>query len=112
MNRKATPLTTIAVALALLAPAVAHAGTDANAPATSSAVFGWLDLAVGVAVLAGITLFGLFGDRVVGAIVVGVAEGPAAVARLTARTARRIARARRRDQTSIVSASPRSSSPS
>jgi len=112
MNRKATSLTTVAVALALLAPAVARAGTDASAPATSSGGFGWLDLAVGVAVLAGIALFGLFGDRVVGAIVVGVAEGPAAAARLIARTARRITRARRRAQTSTVSASPRSSSPS
>jgi hypothetical protein len=103
--------TSIVVSLALLAPAVAHAGTDANGAAGSS-VFGWLDLVVGVAFLAGIVLLGLFGDRVVGAIVVAVAEGPAAAARLAGRCARRVTHRRRRDQTSIVTASPRSSSPS
>jgi hypothetical protein len=37
----------------------------------ASGGFGWLDLAVAVAVLAGILILGLFGDRLVGAIVVG-----------------------------------------
>ena len=112
MNRKR--MITLAGTSALLLmspPAVAGAAPVRDATTTSSRGFGWIDLAVGVAVLIGIALLGLFGDRVIGAIVVGVAEAPAAGAKVV----RRIARAgRRREeaQTSIVTASPRSSSPS
>jgi len=93
-------------------PAAAGAAPVRDAATARSGGFGWLDLVVAVAVLAGIALFGLFGDRLVGAILVGVVEVLVAGARLAARAARRVAGTRRRDQTSIVTASPRSSSPS
>jgi hypothetical protein len=113
MNRKRIiNLAGTSVLLLAALPSVAGAALVRDAATTSSGGFGWLDLAAGVAVLAGIALFGLFGDRVIGAIVVGVAEGPAAAARLGARSARRVTRRRRRAQTSTVTVSARSSSPS
>jgi hypothetical protein len=77
----------------------------------AAAVFGWADVAVGIAFLVGVVLLGLFGDRLVGAIVTGVIELPAAAAR-AARLARSSAGRRRRPQARIVTGSSRSSSPS
>jgi hypothetical protein len=47
--------------------------------------FGWLDVAVAAGVLIGIVLFGLWGDVAVGALIVGVAVGLNAVAKLVTR---------------------------
>jgi hypothetical protein len=113
MNRKRiTHLAGTSVLLLASLPAAAGATPVGDPPTTTSGGFGWIDLVGGVAVLAGIALFGLFGDRVVGAIVVAVVEVPAAGARIAARAARRVAGRRPRAQTPIVTASARSSSPS
>lgn len=50
--------------------------------------FGWLDVAVAAGVLIGIVLFGLWGDVAVGALIVGVAVGLSAVAKLVSRRPR------------------------
>jgi hypothetical protein len=78
----------------------------------ATAVYGWLDIAGAAAFLAGVVLLGLFGDRLVGAIVAGAIELPAAVARIAARVPRPSVGTRRRAQARIVTGSSRSSSPS
>jgi hypothetical protein len=52
-------------------------------------------IAIGATVLAGILLLGLYGDRVLGAVIVGLIEIPATGARAIGRVARRLSRLRR-----------------
>jgi hypothetical protein len=80
-KRTTMNLTVAIAAVALVAPAAAGA---APAEPVASGGFGWLDLAVGAGVLGGILLLGLYGDRVLGAVIVALVEIPVAGARAIA----------------------------
>ena len=68
--------------------------------------FGWVDLVVAVAVLAGIVLLGLYGDVVVGALIFGVVALIEGGARLGARAVRSVASLPRRKSTKPIAGTP------
>jgi hypothetical protein len=84
------------IAAVLTLSVVAPAAQAATAP-NGGGGFGWIDLAVAVAVLAGIVLLGLYGDVVVGALIFGVVVFFEVGARLTVRAVCSTASRRRRD---------------
>jgi hypothetical protein len=66
------------------------------AAATVHGVFGWKDLVVVAAVLAGMFLAGLYGDVVVGTVIFGIAAVLETAAGLTARAFRSLRPSHRR----------------
>ena len=105
MNQVAThakrAAASLVIVVAFVAPAAAHAGSGAEAPravtveqqhteaATQGGGLDRRDGAAALAVLAGVLVMGLWGDRVVGAAIGAVAATLGAAARLATGTPRR-----------------------
>lgn len=83
-------------------PSVFGPVAQATPASNGGSGFGWVDLAVAVAVLAGIVLLGLYGDVAVGALVFGVVASIEMGARLSARAVRSVARTGRRSTKPIA----------
>jgi len=93
-RRSTRALTVLGAGLVLMTSVLAPAAQGA-ATSNGRGGFGWVDLAVAVAVLAGIVLLGVYGDVVVGAVIFGAVALIEMGARLSMRAVRSVARPRR-----------------